>query len=96
MDKLPGGVSNPMRQVSLKLLDPAGPSFATGVAPNAGGSSVLFCCYFAGFIGDEKGLKDKFVLYAFVVSLKHAVCFLNLCVIRACACIDKMQSHLHF
>ena len=96
MDRLPRGVSNLMRQALLKFFDPAGPSFATGVVLNAGGSSVLFCCYFAGFIGDEKGLKDNAVVYAFGVYLKHAAYFLNVCVIRACACIDKMQSHLQF
>ncbi len=96
MDKLPGGVSNFVRQALLKFFDPVGPSFATGVALNAGGSSVLLCCYFAGFIRNEKGLKDNVVLFASGVYLKHAAYFLNLCVIRACACIDKMQSHLQF
>ena len=75
VEKLPGGVSNLMRQVLLKFFDPAGPSFATGVALNAGGSSVLFCCYFASFIGDEKGLKDNVALYAFGVYLKHGSYF---------------------
>ncbi len=70
MDRLPGGVSNLMRQVILKFFDPAGPSFATGVALNAGGSSVLCCCYLAGFIEDEKGLMGSFALFAFGAYLK--------------------------
>ena len=61
-DKLPGGISAVMKDVLKVFWKPGGtPNFATtGCILNSGDQAVLFKAHFAGFLGDEKGIKEIF------------------------------------
>lgn len=59
LSSLPGGVSHLMKKVLLTFFGVGGPNFGTGVALPGRGGAVLCRAGFAGFLGDEKGMKVR-------------------------------------
>lgn len=62
MDQVPGKASGFMRALLNVFFPAEGTSFATGVVLSNGNDCNVLTCHFAGFLGDEKALKEVWCL----------------------------------
>jgi hypothetical protein len=60
--RLKGDISELMAQVLLLFFPEVGPSFARGITVSNGDVALTFTATFAGFLADEKGLKEVFAI----------------------------------
>ena len=58
VELLPGGISGLMRKVMHQFFPMTGPSFSRGILMSNAGESFVLSANFAGFIADEKALKE--------------------------------------